>query len=262
MIAARLKHSLKDVFPSLWVRWHLARLPRSAEAELSLLGNMIGRSDVTVDAGAHYGLYTRALARLSAKVHAFEPLPQIAQILRRTSAANVVVHEVALSDRDGEAELRVPRSGAHLGHALASLEPSAIGGEHFLAMRVHTARLDALVREHVSFVKIDVEGHEMSVLRGGEGLIDRYRPVFLVEAEERHNVGATASLFAFFRQKGYHGFFLRGQVLATTDDFDPRKDQDVSALLSDGGRREGRHYVNNFFFVPSERSGGDILRGL
>ena len=70
------------------------------------------------------------------------------------------------------------------------------------------ARLDALVHVGVSFVKVDAEGHELNVLRGARVLIERSRPVFLVE-EERHRTGATESLFNFFTERAYDGFFLR-----------------------------------------------------
>ena len=100
---AQTKTVLKDAFPSLWLRWHLMHRPKSAEVELSFLDRIVRPDAVTVDVGANCGLYTRELARLSRTVHAFEPSRQMATLLRRTSAANVQVHEIALSDRAGEA---------------------------------------------------------------------------------------------------------------------------------------------------------------
>jgi FkbM family methyltransferase len=256
---ALLKQTTKDVFPSLWVRWRLMHRPRSAEIELALLKNFVGREDVTIDVGANIGLYTRTLARLSSKVHAFEPSKAMADILRRTTTHNVIVHEMALSDGDGVAELRIPRSGAYLIYSLASIELDAVEGQNTISMKVPRARLDAVVHDNVSFVKIDVEGHELNVLRGSLGLIERCRPAFLVEAEERHHSGATASLFEFFNVRNYDGFFLRGHHVYGVGTFDVRLDQDYTALHSNGGRRSGGRYINNFFFFPSERNGRDIL---
>jgi FkbM family methyltransferase len=258
-IATHLKQTATVMFPSLWVRWRLMHRAQSAEIELTLLKNIVGRGDTTVDVGANLGLYTRTLAKLSAMVHAFEPSRGVATILRRTSHRNVVVHEVALSDSDGYAELHIPRDGAHLTHSLASLEPDAVAGQDVIASTVPRARLDSVIHADVTFVKVDVEGHELNVLEGAHGLIDRCRPVFLVESEERHRKGATAALFAFFRAKDYEGFFLRGRDVFDIDAFDPRVDQDVSVLQSNGGRADGRHYTNNFFFFPSERRGRDVL---
>ena len=255
----RLKQLAADKFPSLWVRWRLLQRPRSAEIELSLLKTIVRRGDVTVDVGANLGLYTRRLARLSRKVHAFEPSHQVANILRRTTPDKVIVHQTALSDDDGEAELRIPSADGHLTYSLASLEPGAVAGHDTIVQQVPRKRLDAVIRDDVSFVKIDVEGHEMRVLQGARGLIDRCRPVFLVEAEERHRAGATASLFDFFRTVDYDGFFLRGRAVMPVEDFDATTEQDEKSLRSDGGRRREQRYINNFFFFPAERNGRDLL---
>jgi FkbM family methyltransferase len=255
----RLKQTFKQLFPSLWVRWRLWRRPRSAERELSLLDYIVRPDDVTVDVGANLGLYTRRLARLSRKVYAFEPSHAMADVLRRSSADNVVVHEMALSDRDGQAELHIPRAGTQLTHSLASLEPRAVAGRDTAVVNVPRARLDSVVGENVSFVKIDVEGHEFSVLQGALDLIDRCRPVFLVEAEERHHAGATIALFGFFRTLDYEGFFVSGRDVVAVDHFDPNAAQNETSLSNDGGRRGHEHYINNFFFFPSERDGRALL---
>jgi FkbM family methyltransferase len=253
-----LKQPAMRMFPSLWVRWRLMHRPRSAEFEVNLLKSFINSNDTTIDVGANIGLYTRALAKLSSKVHAFEPSKTIADILRRTTPQNVVVHEMALSDSDGDAELRIPRNAGQLTYSLASIEP-AVGGEDTVTMRVRRGRLDSVVHDHVSFVKIDVEGHEINVLKGSLGLIERCRPAFLVEAEERHRSGSTSSLFEFFKCRNYDGFYVRRNSVFGVDKFDPNIDQNYSALRDDGGRLSGSDYINNFLFFPSERSGRDIL---
>ena len=60
----------------------------------------------------------------------------------------------------------------------------------------------------MSFIKIDVEGHEEAVLRGMQGLMRCWRPTVLVEVEERHNPGAVGRVAAFMATHGYQGFFL------------------------------------------------------
>lgn len=251
----QLKQVVADRFPLLLVAWwRLGRL-RSPEIELALLEGIVGPDDVTVDVGAYLGLYTRRLAKLSRKVYAFEPSRQVAEILRRTTPGKVVVHQTALSDSDGDAELRIPVDEGRLTPSLGSIEPAVTAGHNTIVQSVPRRRLDAVVREDVSFVKIDVEGHEMSVLRGASGLIERCRPVFLVEAEERHRPGATASLFGFFRDLNYDGFFVRGQDIVSADEFDVRVAQDQASLTAEGARRKDCQYINNFFFFPPEKNG-------
>jgi FkbM family methyltransferase len=258
----KVRELARDTFPSLWLQWHLARRPKSAEVELGFLSRIVRRGDITVDVGANLGLYTRALARQSRKVHAFEPSPHMAEFLRRTSASNVAVHEMALSDRGGDAELLIPRERGELSYSLASLEPDiARSAADVTSHKVPLARLDDVVHEDVAFVKIDVEGHELSVLAGASGLFERGRPSFLVEVEDRHRPHATQSIFGFFRDRGYQGFFVRDDEVYEVGTFDTATLQDPRALLPNGARRGGHWYINNFFFLPAERDGRRIMRG-
>ncbi|HEY8337204.1 MAG TPA: FkbM family methyltransferase [Tardiphaga sp.] len=256
----RTKAFLKQSFPSIWLQWHFAHRPKTAERELSYLGKIVPRGARTVDVGANCGLYTRLLARLSTQVDAFEPSHDMAGLLRRTSAANVTIHEVALSDQNGEAELFIPQGDTGSVHGLASLEPQLQSSiDRVISINVPKARLDTVVDGDVAFVKIDVEGHELSVLHGATGLIDRCQPVFLVEAEDRHRAEATRSVFEFFQARSYRGFFLKDDQIISVDQFSSEQLQNASALLPNGGRKDGRSYVNNFFFFPRHLDGESIL---
>lgn len=256
----RTKTLLKERFPSIWLRWHLMHHPKSAEQELLYLDRIVPAGAVTVDVGANCGLYTRKLARLSRRVYAFEPSHKMADLLRRTSASNVSVHEIALSDQTGNAELFIPRSDHELIYGLASLEPTVgATNKEVVSVSVPTARLDAIVHQDVAFVKIDVEGHELKVLYGAVELLEHCQPVFLVEAEDRHREQATRSIFEFFRDRSYRGFFLKEGSAFPIEQFSPADLQDASALLPDGGRKNGQSYVNNFFFFPKHLDGDSIL---
>lgn len=254
------KNLVKEAFPSLWLRWHLMHRPKSAETELSFLDKIVPGGTVTIDVGANCGLYTRELARMSQCVHAFEPSHDMATLLRKTAAANVCIHELALSDREGDAALFIPTNDSGLVHGLASIEPQpGLSEKEGIVTSVQTVRLDEAVQDDVAFIKIDVEGHELNVLRGATSLIERSQPVFLVEAEDRHRSAATASVFEFFRSCEYSGFFVDDGDVLPIDDFDVDIFQDADSLLSNGGRKPGRSYVNNFFFFPSHQDGWAIL---
>jgi FkbM family methyltransferase len=255
----RAKELLKDAFPSMWVRWHLSHEP--SEQEIGFLDGIIPNGAVTVDVGANFGRYTRELSRLSRRVHAFEPSPKLAELLRRTTASNVSVHEIALSDRIGDADLFIPQDREEPIYGLASLEPRQTSSEQeIVSTKVSTARLDAVVQEKVAFVKIDVEGHELNVLNGAVELLEHSQPVFLVEAEERHRAQATRLLFEFFAQRSYRGFFIRSGRVSPVQEFRVDELQDERVLLPDGGRQNGKAYVNNFFFFPPHMDGETILR--
>src|SRR3981081_3240506 len=176
----RTKELLKETFPSIWLRWHFMHHPKSADPELSYLDRIVPEGAVTVDVGPNCGLYTRKLARLSRQVYAFEPSHEMADLLRRTSASNVSVHEIALSDQTGSAELFIPHAHHELIYALASLEPKlGSSNGHVVSINVPTARLDAIVHQDVAFVKIDVEGHELNVLNGAVEPVEHTQPGLL-----------------------------------------------------------------------------------
>lgn len=256
----RTKQLLKDAFPSMYLRWRFMKRPKTAERELAYLDKIVPYGAITVDVGANCGLYTRQLARLSGQVHAFEPSHDMAVLLRRTSAPNVRIHEMALSDHEGDADLYIPQGDDGLVHGLASLERSRDAGTtDVVAAHVPLARLDGVMQEDVAFVKVDVEGHELSVLQGATALINRCQPVFLVEAEDRHREDATRSIFAFFGAKNYRGYFLVDDDIVPVEAFDVKTMQDANALLPNGGRKPGQSYVNNFFFFPRHLDGELLL---
>ena len=185
------------------------RLGAYERAELQFLSRLVKSGDTVVDVGAHFGVYTRALsvrAGPRGKVLAVEPIPPVFQILsgRVSELENVVLHNLALSNRARAAmELRIPfLAGGVPEPALASAErnPSAS-----IVYEVRAATLDQLLaeRENVAFIKLDVEGHELSCLAGAAETIRRCRPVIQVEIS-----GIERSAGAYLRFAADHDYCL------------------------------------------------------
>jgi hypothetical protein len=118
-------------------------------------------------------------------------------------------------------------------------------------VEVPTNRLDNYTITPLGFIKIDVEGHELAVLDGARGTLDRERPIVLIEAEERHNPGSVSAVIAFFVSLQFDGYFLHDGKLRSVNQFDIAQYQDVRNL--DRNARRTGVYINNFLFVPSER---------
>jgi FkbM family methyltransferase len=94
---------------------------------------------MSVDVGANEGGYTWHMRRFSRGVHAFEPLPELALRLSAGFALDrrVHVHQVALSDRLGTAELRVPGSQDGLDWGLGTIEvANSLSGQEVPLARV------------------------------------------------------------------------------------------------------------------------------
>jgi hypothetical protein len=123
---------------------------------------------------------------------------------------------------------------------------------------VRKFKLDELVAgEQVGFIKIDVEGHEMDVIKGARQLIGEYRPRVLVEAEDQHQEGTVQEVFKYFANLDYLGvFYFKGEMYQV-DTFSQKYHQKKTSIRL--GPR-GEDYVNNFIFIPSEDKA--ILRDL
>jgi FkbM family methyltransferase len=155
-----------------------AAYPR-VEPELAALDAYVPRGGTAVDVGAWYGPWSARLVRRADRVVAIEPTPRLAAHLRQAFPTVDVVEAVA-SDTVGTAVLHVPSAGPVVG--TSSLAEGA-GGT--VPLTVRSVTLDSLDLSGVTFIKLDVEGHEMPALRGAERTIRRDRPVLLVELEAR-----------------------------------------------------------------------------
>ena len=160
---------------------------RDNELLLALLGRILASDSDCLDVGAHEGAVLRELVRLAPRGRhvAWEPLPEFASRLR-TEFPGVEVREAALADRAGR------RSFAHIvddpGWS-GLIERPTPGGGPAETITVRTERLDEALPDGVrpAFVKIDVEGAEELVLRGGLETLRRHRPLIAFE----HGAGSA-----------------------------------------------------------------------
>jgi FkbM family methyltransferase len=226
------------------VRYHWRALRGRLDRELPLARRLLRPGSIVADVGANTGLYAYAFGRFSA-VEAFEPLPEPARMLQAlaTTLPRLRVHQVALSSRAGTGTLYVPRG--HDGHPLdefARLTP--VEGAHDTAV-VPIRTLDEYALQNLGLIKIDVEGHELSVLDGARETIARERPVLLVEIEQRHLSTSISDTFAAVAALGYRGTFLDHHGRRhPIDAF--RYERDQAPYLPNP---IDARYVNNFLFI-------------
>jgi FkbM family methyltransferase len=165
-----------------------------------------------IDGGAQLGYLTLRLARRvgsTGAVHAFEPDPRVAPILRQHVACNelswVTVNECGLLDRPDTAELALPEV---LGWA--SVIPGAWGAEESVPVRMTTLDLyltdHQIEPEHISLIKLDVEGAEPDALRGARNTLAETQAAVLVEylPERMRELGQDPEeLLALMRSSGF-----------------------------------------------------------
>jgi FkbM family methyltransferase len=232
-------------------------------AEIRFVRQSLRPGQVAVDIGCHKGAYTYWMRRgvgPSGAVYAFEPQPGQVAYLREAFSAmgydNVELVPMALSDKPGELPLYTQNVSTHF----ASLETrsgergaGSEGPAHSrlpapCSLLVDVTTLDAFFtgdRKPPHFLKIDVEGHELSVLEGGRRTLEAHHPTLLVECEARHRGdGDIRPVFTFLESLGYSGSFFWQGGRRPLGEFDPavhqRVDSDSDKLPAD--------YANNFAF--------------
>lgn len=160
-----------------------------------------------VDVGANIGIYSlvsRAIFGDRLNVHAFEPLPRLAEIIRQLTHINkldVTVHETALSDQTGEATFYVSAKA----DTSNSLNPRFRPSKEQITVKVE-ALDDFAARTGLSskLFKIDTESTEPAVLRGGLDYIRRYRPWIVCEILHNRTEGKVSSIMKPLDYRFYH----------------------------------------------------------
>ncbi len=191
--AGSLSRVLRAAAPRTWF----------LEDEVAGLAELVRPGAVCLDVGAEYGLYTWALAGLvgpAGHVHAVEPQAGPATFVdisrRLLRAGNVTVHRTALGATAGDGVLARPRRRLLPVHGRAFLTTGASGlgsnaeFSHHDDVPVAVTTVDDLVRalgpDRLDFVKVDIEGAEARLLAGARGTLAAFRPVLMLELEDRH----------------------------------------------------------------------------
>ncbi len=188
--------------------WHLGVLDLPVT---EVIWRLAEPGETLVDVGANIGYVTGLMATRAGtrgEVWAFEPCPEIheelaAHVTRwRTSGrslANLHLHAVALSDHAGTACLFQPSEFA-TNRGTASLEAGPANAAPALGVSVALNAYDAVIpgKTRVDVLKIDVEGHELSVFKGASRALGEGRVRDIVFEEHRGYPSATSSFLESF----------------------------------------------------------------
>jgi FkbM family methyltransferase len=211
-------------------------------------------SMAAVDVGALLGQYSLTLSSLATKCLCIEPLKNYA-FLANVLPNNCIVRTVAAGEQPGTGVLRTPDSEYGLSSLLDN--PWLKTCRSITEQVTSIARLDDLVSqelpdEPIGFVKIDVEGYELHVLKGATAIIATHRPNLQIEIDPDNLMEVREWLAA----RGYAGlFFFDGNLFHIgqyCSKIHRSPDHEWSPETAD--RFDANLFVVNFFFVPIERT--------
>jgi len=153
---------------------------------VNIFKDYVKPGDLCIDAGAFIGLHALELSKLvgnSGKVIAFEPIPFVCECLKKTIEENQIYNIQAVckpldssidkelsfvSDLDGKSAVDI--------HRRKSFK---------YRYELKSTTLDYYFRDKnldkLKLLKVDVEGNEWAVLKGGEGIIEKHRPIIVLE---------------------------------------------------------------------------------
>jgi FkbM family methyltransferase len=232
------KHA-RRISPRVWFYFKFLRYKfYNGEPEIWLVRRLPIDGKLAIDIGASIGLFSRALAKSAARVIAFEANPRVAEFTAQVASRNVEVKNVALSSKHGETTLRIPIDRRkNTVDDLATIEPTnALYCEPTITETVQTRKLDDYDYSDCAFIKIDVEGHEDAVLEGAMRLIERNRPILMIELVDIFKPGIV------------------GRVVERLSNFDYSAYKFLDGCLRPLTRLETpthSHVNHNFIFLPN-----------
>jgi FkbM family methyltransferase len=201
--------------------YHYLRDGNPEDHESALIERILQPGMTVVDVGANHGMFSLEAAHLigaTGTVHAFEPTPGTRELLLNNLAANgistVNVFSSALSEKPGTALLRVHKEMSGL-NTLASKDVTwnrqTLVADEIVEVKVTT--LDAHTTEqgvdHIDFLKIDVEGFELGVLRGARKLLSEKRAdLILLEIGDVTCATAGVEPMELLNELESHGYRL------------------------------------------------------
>ncbi len=183
---------------------------------------IIRNGDVVIDVGGNSGYYTSIFASLtseSGKVYVFEPtfwgVLKIINQIKINNFKNVEIFKSALSDKYKN------KTDIITFDPYYSIYNDEYNGKFFSSEQIQFESLDHLFYEkniRVDHIKIDVDGPEMDILKGGDKLINKYLPSIFIE------FGYYTYKKFGYSWKDFFDFFIdRGYLLFSENKFEPIK---------------------------------------
>ena len=246
---------------------HIRTRFRGEAPTIEFIRNLDMAGATMLDIGANHGdigIYISRAAGPDGRMISFEAQPELGPHLERVKRQfgldNMTLVNQGLSSTEGVLTMHRPKVGSG-GATVEELNVSDGSGD---TIEIPVTTLDTILPElgveKVSFIKCDVEGHELEVFRGGLEMLVRDKPVLLFESHDSEL--ADGKLYEFLTELGYDGYFFfvtpkdRKSLLHTRRGHFVRFEE-----RGDYPHEKPGVQHRNYFFVPSGTTPEAYLKG-
>jgi len=232
-IKAVLKALVRSTFPERILQIikkvyykHLLRFfTEEDEVSFKVIKHLVKYGDCVVDIGANIGVYTKYLSELvgiPGHVYSVEPIPLTFEILcsnvKKLGLKNVELMNYAISNTNDSVTMEIPLYES--------------GGENFYRARIMKRNTNSSLRRvsvesktvdylfsklpyNISFIKCDVEGHELQCIKGAMKTIKKSKPAWLIEISgDLDSLNSTSyEIFKLLNEKCYDAYWFDGTSL-------------------------------------------------
>lgn len=203
----------------------LDKFTEEDESEIIIIKRLVQPGDYVIDIGANIGWYTKVLSKLvgmSGRVYSIEPIPVTFDILcycvDKLGLTNVELLNYGISERNGVGTMEIPLY--NFGGENYYQAKIADGGinKSLRTFQISLRSLDSLfsnLLNAISFIKCDVEGHELSVIMGAKKVIAKFKPACFIEitGDPDEKDSAAYNLFNYLSREGYTPWRFDDKVL-------------------------------------------------
>ena len=259
----QLAEKLQFISPSFYKQRYFKNLKnlskenfsvRNVEPELVWCKDILSKDAVFFDIGANVGtfLYHFENKLNHQNIYAFEPNQQLNKRLKRLFP-NINLYSVALSDENTTAEFKVPIINGKKVASRGTLNTSykEKNEEKSYTETVKVVKLDEWIKnknlEKIDFIKIDVEGNELKTLLGAKQTIQHYKPILMIEMEQRHHENPIWNEIQKIINWGFDAKYLN------RNSFLPENLTEEILLKNTSDEKNKTQYINNIIFIPQNK---------
>lgn len=236
MITVEALNGTFTCYDNDWIVKEIQACGSFCRPELSMISSFLKSGDTLVDVGAHIGTFCIPLKKQigeEGRLFAFEANPQTFELLQKNFTDNNVKADAfnkGVSSKKGTLYLKGRNLDARNQPGNAQ-NPLNSGADHLTDIKpqdsefvteVELVRIDDVIAGPVHFMKIDVEGMEISVLQSAEKTIDASRPIIYSEYFSYYlkRAGENPKTYEdFFKKRNYHFFTNASSRRASNDEF-------------------------------------------